>query len=156
MIQRIQTLYLLAATALMTIFFFSPLASCASSEGVFSLTVFGVKSFDGADALNIPYLAIIAALTTLLPLVNIFFFKKRMLQLRLCIVQIILAVGTLIVAGIYYYLANRFFASQVGDLSTSSLRIVCALPIFAIVFDYLALKAIFKDEMLIKSLDRIR
>ena len=30
------------------------------------------------------------------------------------------------------------------------------LTIIAIILDYLALRAIFKDEMLVKSLDRIR
>ncbi len=152
MIQRVQTIYLLAATSLMFTFLFGTLATFSSADQIYTMSVFNIKTVDGATILGMPYLVVITALTTLLPLVNIFLFKKRMLQIRLCVVEIILALGTLIIAGVYYYLANRIF----GVDADSSLRIISALPLVAIFFDYLALKAIFKDELLIKSLDRIR
>ncbi len=83
-------------------------------------------------------------------------FKKRMLQLRLCVVEIVLALGVMIVEGVYYYLGTRaLIDSAVGD-ATSSINIASALPIATIVFVYLALRGVFKDEMLVKSLDRIR
>lgn len=156
MIQRIQTLYLLASTAFMAIFFLSPLATFFSGDGVYDLTVYGLISYDDSVAYTLPYLVIIAALAMVLPFVNIFFYKKRMLQLRLCVVQIILALGTLITTGVYYYLGNRFFGENVGGVTDSTIRIVCSLPIFAIILNYLAFRGIFRDEMLIKSIDRIR
>ncbi len=79
-----------------------------------------------------------------------------MVQLRLCVVEIVLALGSLIVAGVYYHLASRFFGSLDGELINSSIRIVCILPLVAGVFTFLALRAVFADEMLIKSLNRIR
>ncbi len=154
MIQRIQTIYLLAATSLMMTFLFSPLATFASSEEIYTMSTFNIKGVDGATILSLPYLMIISVLAAILPLVNIFLFKKRMLQIRLCVVQIILAVGALLIAGVHYYLTGRTFGAEVELVS--SIRIVCALPIVALLFDFLALKAIFKDELLIKSLDRIR
>jgi hypothetical protein len=36
------------------------------------------------------------------------------------------------------------------------MHIAIIFPVIAIILDYLALRAIFKDEMLVKSLDRIR
>ncbi len=156
MIQRIQTIYLLFAVSLMTAFSFSPLASFSTSSDIYSLSVLGIKSADGITIYSTPYLIIVAALATLLPLVNIFLFKKRMVQIRLCVAQLVLMLGTLIIAGIYYYLSNRIFGGEGSELINYSIRIVCVLPVVAMISSYMALRAIFKDEMLIKSLDRIR
>lgn len=152
--QRIQTLYLLAATALMVVFTLSPFASFSGDGNIYTMSAMGLESFDGELMYRLPHLIIVAILAALLPFANIFLFKKRMLQVRLCVVQIVLALGVLAIVGVYYYLGNRTFGGAAGG--DSSLRIVCALPIVSMVFDFLALKAIFKDEMLIKSLDRIR
>ncbi len=152
MIQRVQTIYLLAATSLMFTFLFGTIASFASVDQIYTMSIFNIKAVDGSTILSMPYLVIITALSALLPLVNVFLFKKRMVQIRLCVVEIIFILGALIIAGVYYYLANRTF----GVDAESSIRIVCALPLVAILFDYLALKAIFRDELLIKSLNRIR
>ncbi len=152
MLQRIQTIYLLAVTSLMSLFLFGTLATFSNATNIYTMTAFSIKAVDGTVALSFPYLIALTGLSALLPFVNIFLFKNRMLQIRLCVVEMILALGTLIVAGVHIYLANRTFGAD-GDFS---IRIVCALPLFALLFNYLALKAIFKDEMLIKSLDRIR
>ncbi len=156
MIQRIQSLYLLAATSIMTIFFGATLATFNCDLGLFSLKVAGIVDVEGVLFAPTAYLIFITGLATLLPLVTIFLFKKRMLQLRLCVVEIILAIGVLIIEGVYYYLGSRSFdVSALGD-ATSSISIAAALPIAVIIFSYLALRGIFKDEMLVKSLDRIR
>ncbi len=156
MIQRIQTIYLLAATSLLATFILTTLATFSTANDIYTLSVLGIKNAEGVMVFPMPYLIFIAALAALLPLVNIFLFKRRMLQVRLCVVQIVLTLGVLVVAGVYYYLSNRYFGSETEGVVNASIRIVCALPIVAIIFDYLALKAIFKDELLIKSLDRIR
>lgn len=159
MIQRIQTLYLLASVALMALFFWAPLATFATGEGIFSLSVMGITSSEGETIYSTLYFMIIAGLALLLPLVNIFLFKRRMLQLRLCVVEIVLLVGTLVVGGVYYHLSNRFFGGvEMADavIVSASPRIVCIMPLVAIYCSYKAFKAIFRDEMLIKSLDRIR
>ncbi len=149
--QRIQTLYLLAITALMAIFLSSTLATFGNSDGLFSLSVFGVKAHDGTIVFSTLYLIIMTLLAAVLPFVNIFLFKKRMLQIRLCFVEIILLFGTLLIAGLYFYLSHRSLAP-----SAPSIRIVVALPLVSIFFAYKAFKATLKDELLIKSLDRIR
>ncbi len=152
--QRIQTVYLLAAAALLGIFMINPLATFSSNMGVYTMSVFNIATADGTSVSSLPHLLVITLLAALLPSINIFFYKKRMLQIRLCVVQMVLSLGALAIAGVYYHLSNRTFGAGVGG--DASIRIVCALPIISIVFDYLALKAIFKDEVLIKSIDRIR
>ncbi len=154
--QRIQTLYLLTATILMVIFACSTLSTFTTPEGIFDLTVWGINSIEGVKIYDTLYLIIITSLSTLLPLANIFLFKKRMLQIRLCIVEIILLVGTLLIGGLYHYLANRFFGSVTTEGVSSTIRIVGILPLVAIYFSYLAFGSTLKDELLIKSLNRIR
>ncbi|MFR9504116.1 MAG: DUF4293 domain-containing protein [Rikenellaceae bacterium] len=156
MLQRVQTLYLLGATALMAIFFLNPMAIFSNSDGIFTLSAVGVKDSEGTLVYSAIYSIIMLSLATLLPFVNLFLFKRRMLQVRLCVVQMVLTLGALIVSGVYFYLGNRFFGADTSDISISSIRIVCILPLFAIFLDYMALKAILRDELLIKSIDRIR
>ncbi len=157
MIQRIQTIYLLVASALLMLLLSSPLAVFSADDGIYSLTAMGVKSLDGDYLYPTAYLMVLLVLSIALPLVNIFMFKKRMLQIRLCVVAMVLNLGLIIMIGAYSYLGMRMFTLY-GEpqFSLSALRIVVAMPLVAIIFNYLALKGIFKDEMLVKSLDRIR
>ncbi|MBQ6572383.1 MAG: DUF4293 domain-containing protein, partial [Alistipes sp.] len=97
---------------------------------------------------------IVMSLATIIPLVNIFLFKNRQLQIRLCAVELVLLIGSIIFAGLYYYLSNRMFAEL--EFHTQGFRIAMIFPLVSIILDYLAMRAIFHDEMLVKSLDRIR
>ena len=98
-------------------------------------------------------MGILLVLATLLPFVVIFLFKNRQLQIRLCAAEIVLLVGSLVVMGIYYYLSARLFESVNG---LGSLKLGMIMPLIAIVFVALATRAIFRDEVLVRSLDRIR
>jgi hypothetical protein len=93
-------------------------------------------------------------LTAIVPLVTLFLFKKRLLQIRLCAVNIVLLLGTLIFIAIYYYLGSRFFAEF--SYEVRGFKIAAIFPLLSLVLTYLAARAIFKDEMLVRSLDRIR
>ena len=99
-------------------------------------------------------MGIIVALSVIVPTVTIFLFKNRMLQIRLCAVELVLLVGAQIFMAIYYYLSNRMFAQF--EFHTQGFHIAIIFPLVALILDYFALRAIFKDEMLVKSLDRIR
>ena len=90
----------------------------------------------------------------LLPLVTIFLFKRRLVQIRLCAVELVLLVGAGAMMGIYFYLCNRYFAES--EFYSHTLKISLVFPLVCLVFDLLALRAIFRDEKLVRSLDRIR
>lgn len=155
MIQRIQTLYLLGIVALMVAALFTPLAYFVAGTEVYELFAFSLKPEGTTEAgQSTMYMGIIVALATLLPLVTIFLYKNRMLQIRLCAVELVLLAGAEIFMAIYYYLSNRMFSMM--EFHTQGFRIAIIFPIVALILDYLALRAIFKDEMLVRSLDRIR
>ena len=106
MIQRIQTLYLVAIVALMITALLTPLAYFAAGSNIYELFAFELvsQSGDDASAQSTMYMGIIVALATIVPLVTIFLYKNRMLQIRLCAVELVLLVGAQIFMAIYYVL----------------------------------------------------
>ena len=156
MIQRVQTLYLVGIVALMAAALFTPLAYFAAGTNVYELFAFELTSQSAGEGASqsTMYRGIVVALATIVPLVTIFLFKNRMLQIRLCAVELVLLVGAQIFMALYYYLSNRMFEQL--EFHTQGFRIAIIFPLVALILDYLALRAIFKDEMLVRSLDRIR
>ena len=152
MIQRIQTLYLLAIALLMGVATFTPLAYFAAGSEEYLLHAFALKSATSSHSTI--YMGIVVALAAIIPFVTIFLYKNRLLQIRLCAVEFVLLIGSVIFMAIYYYLGNRFF-SEIA-FHAQGFRIAIIFPLIALVLNYLAMRAIFKDEMLVKSLDRIR
>ena len=105
MIQRIQTLYLFAAAALMVTALLTPLAYFAAGTDEYTLRAFSLSG--GEMSQSTIYMGIVMALAAAVPLVNIFLFKRRMLQIRLCAVELVLLLGSVAFIGIYYYLSTR-------------------------------------------------
>ena len=150
MIQRIQTLYLLIIAALMAVTLFSGLAWFAGDAGEFGLYAFGLKTAEGELVQSTVYMGVLLALACALPLVTIFLFRRRLLQIRLCVVEMVLLLGSLVMEGVYYFLSWRVFS----DLTFHKPAIV--LPLVCLLFAYLAARAIFRDELLVRAADRIR
>ncbi len=148
MIQRIQSLYLLVAAILCGITVFAPLAWFGSEQQMAVLHAFTLESADSVVKMPV-WTGILLIITTLLPAVTIFLFKNRMLQVRLCVVEVILNIGSLLMMGYTYFTLGGAAASQ-------GVKPAIALPLIALVFVLLAAKAAFRDEMLVKSLNRIR
>ena len=152
MIQRIQTLYLVAIVALMTTAIFTPLAYFVAGAEEYLLYAFSLKG--GEVSYSTIYMGVVVALSAIVPFVTIFLFKNRKLQIRLCAVELVLLIGSVIFMAIYYYLGSRMFANL--EFATQGFRIAIIFPLVALILDYLSLRAIFHDEMLVRSLDRIR
>ena len=147
MIQRIQTVYLLLAallTASLLQLSFAELAVNGelyifSAKGIYNA---GQVKFDGLPVM------IFIGLITLLHFVIIFMYKNRIRQLRLTVFTIILLMGLL---GLIFYFTCAGF-----EEASVAFKIPVAFPLIAIILDYLAIRAIGKDEALVRSMDRIR
>ncbi len=154
MIQRIQSIYLLIATIFGVSMFFSNQIDFISEAATYALNF---KGFYATSTANMPEvtsalaLTILLILTPVVSLVNIFLFKKRMIQVRLCAANIGLLIGT--TALIYY-----FGTVGMKELSATSLTysVTMVFPIAGAILNFLALRSIAKDEALIRSMDRIR
>ncbi|MBD0833188.1 DUF4293 domain-containing protein [Aestuariibaculum sediminum] len=136
MIQRIQTLYLLLASAVSAGLIF-----------VFHLWITGNDVVIYAKD-NLLYLALFLA-SAALSLVTIFKYKNRKSQFMLGRLNIIL---NFILLGFFVYQSLNLS----GETNVSEKGIGMLLPIISIVFLALANKAIKKDEDLVKSVDRLR
>ncbi len=155
MIQRIQTLYLLVVVGLMSVTLFAPLAWFAGDDAAqWSLRACGV--YDGEGAMMMPMYYIVAALVLagLLPLVTIFLYNRRPLQIRLCSIEIVLLLLAVAAEVAGYALGWIFVSGQ--PFPVMSFLPAAALPLASILFAYLAAKAVMRDEMLVRAADRIR
>ncbi|MCD8185213.1 MAG: DUF4293 domain-containing protein [Rikenellaceae bacterium] len=150
MIQRIQTLYLLATAILMGILCFAPFVSFLWEGEIFRQNVWGAWSTAGEMAFGTIPMGILTLLSALLPVVTIFLYKRRGLQMRLCVVELILLLGVVIYLGMYLFRSS----SEITDKVAFS--IVDLFPVLGMILTLMASKRILKDQLLIKSLDRIR
>lgn len=153
MLQRIQTVYLIIIAVLTAIMSLFPLALLKRGEELYEFTVFGVKTMTEKAELIYPTwgLFLLVAIIAVLALFTIFLYKKRMLQIRLCIFNAILMLGFYGFFAYLIYIMNR----QLGDL-TYSLQIALSFPLVSLILDYLAIRNIGADEVLVRSLDRLR
>ena len=75
MIQRIQTLYLLVVTALMSLTLFMPIASFVVGGQTYELTAFALSCEDASHTTL--WMGIMLSLATLLPFITIFLFVLK-------------------------------------------------------------------------------
>ncbi len=136
MLQRIQTIWLLLASVCAFLTLKLPFYSGTNTKAIASYPLNGAET--------ILLLSITIALG-LLSLFTLFLFKNRVLQLRLCILGIIIEA---ILLFLYFKQVKTF---TVGTYSLTAL-----LHGFIIVFLLLAARAINKDEKMVKSSDRLR
>ena len=155
MIQRIQTLYLLLATALMSLTLFLPLATIWEGGNEMVVKAFFADGEMGFKAPLPIYMGIVLTAATLLPLVTIFLFKKRLVQIRLCVSAIVLLLGSAGFIALYCYRLCDVLSEMFTNLNFT-LGFASLMPVVAIIPVVLAIRGIAKDEALVRSLDRIR
>lgn len=156
MIQRKQSLWLLLAALLMLVPLYFPYVVITFSYSLFEGDTTGFTQLGAGDELftfEWP-LMILNIIIILVSLVTIFLYKKRTLQMRLTVFNILLTVGVLILAGVTTY----SFISSLGEgyMGWRLNWLVAILPLLAIVLDVLAYRAIAIDEMTVRSMYRLR
>ena len=144
----------LIIAALMAVTLFSGLAWFAGDAGEFGLYAFGLKTAEVELVQSTVYMGVLLALACALPLVTVFLFRRRLLQIRLCVVEMVLLLGSLVMEGVYYFLSWRVFSDL--TFHTQGFKPAIVLPLVCLLFAYLAARAIFRDELLVRAADRIR
>jgi hypothetical protein len=147
MIQRIQTVYIFISAVLTGLLLQLDFAELAVEGQLYVFNAKGIISdgqilFDG-----LPVMGFIG-LITLLHLIIIFLYKKRIRQIRFLSFTIILLLG--LVGVMFYFLYAAFDGAEIV------FKIPVVFPVLAVILDYLAIRSIGKDEALIRSLNRIR
>ena len=135
--QRVQTLYLRIASALVVALFFSVKAF-----------VFGP---DGTHAQEFRYIAytpylILLIVVALLQVIALTTFKVRVLQMRTAVLS------ALILVALQGWLAVDFFTADKSVV----FRWTAVFPLVAALLDVWAARAIFRDQLLVESLSSLR
>jgi len=145
MIQRLQSIFLLLSGASLGGTFALPYADSATP---IPETLFADQFYTNSDNTA---LMVLIGLAALLAVAAIFVYSNRKLQRQLSWGSIALTVGA-IAFGVYYFMSQgAAMGSVVVDEEPGAI-----LPIAAIVFDFLAIRYINKDEKLVRSADRLR
>lgn len=150
MLQRIQSVFLLLAAAAMLIASVTPLAKFLYNTDQAVFEAMGVY-LNGQLNDSTWGLFVIGAASSLLALFTVFLYKKRMLQIRLSIFNIVLMIG--------FYLYFGFVVYQlisVESLHFQKVGVGIIMPIIAIILTFLAIRRIGGDEILVRSLNRLR
>ena len=150
MIQRIQTVYLLLIVALGIALIWLPVLQLVTPEEASELQVWELSAIGGAPLQGLWGLLLTTALIPLLALVDIFLFKKRLLQARLNIFLALLCLGYYGVLAIYIWQAKLALGVDWHILPWASFPLVC------FVLTLMATRRILKDEALVRAADRIR
>ena len=136
MLQRIQTLYLLASgLSMATLYLWFPLVQDAAGNAVIER--------------DEPFVFGLIFISIGLTIISILTFKKRQMQFVLNRLNII---SNFVLLGVFVYRSLTLS----GETLVSEKGIGVLLPIISIVLLAMANKAIKKDEDLVKSVDRLR
>ncbi len=136
MIQRIQTVWLLLA------------AACTFLTMKFPFYYIGPNPDLASDQFNATTKMILLILTAILgtlSLFTVFIFKQRKLQIWLTILALIISIGNIL---LYFNYKKEYAGGGLG--LTSVLAFV--IPVFL----FFAIQGIYRDQKLVKSMDRLR
>ena len=142
MIQRIQSIWLLlaavAAFLTLRLSFFSGNTVAEDQK---------TKAFQHFTAGSNLFILILTVVLGVAAFTAIFLYKNRTLQLRITFAALIVSVINIV---LYYYQAQKFVEAE------RSYSITALVTILIPVFILLAIRGIYKDHKLVKSLDRLR
>ena len=161
MIQRIQTLYLLLVVILGTLL-------CIFSPVEFLLPE--ATDYVSLHALDKWPLAVMSIAIPLLALVTIGLYKRRLLQVRLNIMNVVLCLGYYALLALYVaYIVKGYepldaVNCQLSTVNCQLSTVNCewyltmwsAIPLVNIVLLMMATRSILKDEALVRAADRLR
>lgn len=137
MIQRIQTLYLVAGAVLLAAFV--------------GVQTQWASLFDGDVAVLGTVVLVVAVVAALLALVAIGLYKNRALQRR--VISWSLWADLVVVAGV---LGGLFLAVQTGEEVPSGVALTAIAPVVAYVLLRLGRAGVDRDIATVRSMDRIR
>jgi len=175
MIQRKQTLFLLAIVGLLITMMLNPIATSFTPKSdsiktgidgsIIKTTVEHASNielntwaliYDGESQLPLTYMAILVCLAAATAAITIFLFKFRLLQIRLCYALAVFLVGIIAFIILYVVRLSTVIDSVPHVVYATKYSITAAFPLICLVLLWFAYRGIIKDESLVRSLNRIR
>ena len=152
MIQRIQSIFLFASLCFLIPMFFATSAELVFETGEilsFNLAGFYQTEAGTTSCVSTQYsIMVFGILICALNFIIIFAYKSRVLQIRLCIYNILFLAGLTGIA--------LFSLYNVQSVQSVSFRLPAVFPVVALILHYLAFRGIRKDELMVQALSRLR
>ena len=139
MLQRIQSVFMVCATACMIAILFIPIGK--------------LPHFQQLNVMEHTPLLMATLISIFFPIYNLFQFKRRKQQIRICIYSITLYIIVMALAHYYVHEDPLTFSPAI---ILSKLTLGSLMPVAAIIFQILAIRNIIKDDKLVRSMDRFR
>lgn len=152
MIQRVQSVYLALAGIFMVITLFVPWTVYSVNETLFGSFDLFQLSMNGAVFTLPVFVSVIGSV--ILSMVSVFLFSNRIKQMQLVRMSLLFSLIAFLSFAVLHYIAISR-AGESGDVSIEYSPIV-VIPLIAAVLQWMAYRAIKKDENLVKSVDRLR
>lgn len=151
MIQRIQTLFLAAVVILSSLLLTGDLLVLDNGSGtMFTLNFLGVGELGGNVLQRLWPLSVFIALVPLLALADIFLYRKRRLQMVVTLLVLLLSLITFIIGAFYVMMLNRKIPVEI------IWKVRAVFPLLSAILSWLAYRSILKDDLLVRSYDRLR
>ena len=153
-IQRWQSVLLLAATAVMACFTFLSLGQVTTTDFTFNFTSLGFFSEgipeNGVEPIKINtwYFFMVSLTTTVLLFIDIFMYRNLRLQKQLCLLCILFIIASGAIGG-----CLGFWCIEGGEMGWSSVALCPFIAVFAAIMAYNRMTA---DQRLLKAADRLR
>ena len=146
-IQRWQSVLLLVAAVMMSLFTFITIGSIENDGVVYSFDTLGLHTSQGTACSTWAFF-VLSLLSALLPLINIFKYNTLKLQRTLCIVESVIILSVIAIEVFY-----AFF-----HLPEASVRLgwLCFSPLVALIADLCAHRLIGSDMRKLRDSDRLR
>jgi len=152
MLQRSQTLFLLAVFLLSLLMLAGPIARFTLDGSEFVLKHSGLFDANNEKLEMATWpLSVLFIAVAVLAFLNIFLYRHRMRQIRIAIFLILLNAGALGMMFFYTYMAKIRLE---GALVLHQWRFI--VPPICMILLYFAFRRIRRDELLVKAFDRIR
>jgi len=152
MIQRIQSIFLLASLCFLVPMFFVPIAELIYETGEilnFNFTGFYLTEAGVTTRIDNQYsIMFFGILICALNLIIIFLYKHRVLQTRLCMYNMLLLAGLMGV--------TLFVLYSVQNVQSVLFSLPAVFPVISIILHYMAFRSIRKDELMVMALSRLR
>ncbi|MBN2612744.1 MAG: DUF4293 domain-containing protein [Bacteroidales bacterium] len=155
MIQRAQSVYLFLVVVLMSFYLIFPIITFGTGDEMqyrfFSYAL--KKTMDGETQklMSSWPLFFLVLVIAGISFYTIFLFHRRMVQMRLCVYNILLLIGLLGLTYFYFRFIQKSF-----EVTHHAFKIGIIFPVLCIALSIMAFSGIRRDELLVKTYERLR
>ena len=160
MIQRVQSVYLVLVKIFAVLFLFVPIGNVILTNEPINISI-AENNLSEISAASLGgewlryFVIALAIIIMILTLITIFVYKKRLKQIKLNQINLILHI--LMIALTFFYIdIIRSHISSEGLEIGFRYGLAILLPLISLILILMATKAIRKDENIVRSADRLR